>query len=70
MYSRTSMAMNRMKFTTCSGSPVNFCAQLRILRGNTHRAGVQVARAHHHATQGHQRRGGKAEFFGAEQGTR
>ena len=42
-------------------------AQHRVLRGHAHRAGVQVAFAHHDAALHHQRRGGKAEFVGPEQ---
>ena len=42
-------------------------AQLRILRRDADRAGVQVADAHHHAAHHHQRRGGEAELLGAEQ---
>ena len=44
-----------------------FLAQHRILGGNTHRTGVEVAFAHHDAALDHQRRGGKAELVGAEQ---
>src|SRR5574343_1304646 len=44
-------------------------AQLRILGGDTHRAGVEVALAHHDAAFDHQRRGGEAEFVGTQQGT-
>ena len=50
MYSRTSSAMNIMKFTTCSGLPSNFFAQLGILRRDADRAGVEVADAHHDAS--------------------
>jgi hypothetical protein len=42
-------------------------AQLRILRGDADRAGVQVADAHHDAAQRDERRGGEAELLGAEQ---
>ena len=42
-------------------------AQLGILRRNAHRAGIQVALAHHDAAHGDQRRRGETEFFGAEQ---
>ncbi len=42
-------------------------AQLRILRGDAHRAGVQVALAHHDAAHRDQRRGGEAELLGAQQ---
>ena len=42
-------------------------AQHRVLRGDAHRAGVQVALAHHDAAHRDQRRGGKAELFRAEQ---
>ena len=56
MYSRISWAMKRMKLTTCSGSPVNLLAQLGILRRDAHRAGIEMAHAHHDATQRHQRR--------------
>jgi hypothetical protein len=43
-------------------------AQHRVLGGDPHRAGVQVAHAHHDAARDHQRRGGEAELLGAEQG--
>ena len=42
-------------------------AQLRVLRGHAHRAGVEVADAHHDAPADHERRGGEAELLGAEQ---
>ena len=42
-------------------------AQPRILRRDADGAGVQVADAHHDAARGDQRRGGEAEFLGAEQ---
>ena len=67
MISRSSCAMKRMKLTTCSGLPVELLAQLRILRGDADRAGVQVADAHHDAADRDERRGGEAEFLGAEQ---
>ena len=41
--------------------------QLRILGGDPHRAGVQVADAHHHAAGGHQRRGREGELLGAQE---
>ena len=43
-------------------------AQHRILRGHAHRAGVEVAFAHHDAAFDHQRRGGEAEFIGTQNG--
>jgi len=43
-------------------------AQHRILGGHAHRAGVEVALAHHDAALHHQRRGGEAELIGAQQG--
>ena len=67
MISRTSCAMNFMKFTACSGSPVKFLRKSRVLRGDADRAGVQMADAHHDAAERHERRGGEAEFLGAEQ---
>ena len=42
-------------------------AQLAVLRGDAHRAGVLLAIALHHAAHGHQRHGGEAELLGAEQ---
>ena len=42
-------------------------AQLRILRRDADRAGIQMANAHHDAAQGDQRRRGKAVFFRAQQ---
>jgi hypothetical protein len=65
--SRTSWAIKRMKLTTCCGSPWKL-AQRRVLRGHAHGAGVQVADAHHDAAQRHQRRRGKTELFGPQQG--
>ena len=44
-----------------------FLAQLRVLRGDADRAGVQMADAHHDAAGGDQRPGAEAEFLGAEQ---
>ena len=41
--------------------------QHRVLRRNAHRAGVQMALAHHDAAHRHQRRGGKAELLGSQQ---
>ncbi|MNL32541.1 hypothetical protein D3C87_1544000 [compost metagenome] len=43
-------------------------AQNRVLRRNTHRAGVEMALAHHDAAGRNQRRGREAELVGAEQG--
>ena len=42
-------------------------AEHRILCGHAHRAGIQVAHAHHHAPGYHERRGGKAELLSAHQ---
>ena len=42
-------------------------AQHRVLRGNAHRAGVEVALSHHDAAGRDQRRGGEAELVRAEQ---
>ena len=52
---------------TFSGLPCELLAQLRILRRDAHRAGVQVALAHHDAAHRDQRRGGEPEFLGAQQ---
>ena len=49
------------------GLAAEFFTQHRILGGHAYRAGVFVTGAHHDATQGHQRRRRKAEFFGAQQ---
>ena len=67
MCSRTSCATNRMKCTTCCGSPANRRAQLRVLGGDPHRARVEVADPHHHAAQRDERRGREPELLGAEQ---
>jgi hypothetical protein len=42
-------------------------AQHRVLRGHAHRAGVEVALAHHDAAGRDQRRGGEAELVRAQQ---
>ena len=44
-----------------------FLAELGVLRGDADGAGVEVALAHHDAAERDERRGGEAEFFGAEQ---
>ncbi len=49
------------------GRALELGAQRRVLRGDAHRAGVQMALAHHDAAHGHQRRGGEAELLGAQQ---
>ena len=50
------------------GLALESLAQHRVLRRDADRAGVEVALAHHDAAGGNQRRGGKAELIGAEQG--
>ena len=50
------------------GSAGEPAAQLRVLRGDPHRAGVEVADPHHDAAGGDQRGGGEAELVGAEHG--
>ena len=42
-------------------------AQFRVLRRDADRAGVQMANAHHDATERDERRGGKTKFLRAEQ---
>ena len=49
------------------GSTLELGAQHRVLRRHPHRAGVEVALAHHDAAFGDQRRGREAELVGAEQ---
>ncbi len=48
------------------GRALEALAQLRVLRGDPHRAGVQVAGAHHDAARRDQRRGREAHLVGAE----
>ena len=67
MSSRTSCAMNFMKFTACCGIAGEFLAEFWILRGDADRAGIQMANAHHDTTERDERRGGETEFFSAEQ---
>ena len=67
MYSRTSSAMKRKKFSTNSGLPGELGPQLRVLRRDADRAGVEVADAHHDAAHDDERRGGEAELLGAHQ---
>ena len=47
--------------------PLKPFAQHGILRGDAHRAGVEMALAHHDAAHGNQRRGGESKFLGTEQ---
>ena len=67
MIPRTSSATKKKKLITCSGS-LEALAQHGVLRGDAHRAGVQVALAHHDAASGDQRRGGETELVGAQKG--
>ena len=55
---RSSMSpMKRKKFSTNSGLAGKQLAQLRILRRDADRAGIEMAHAHHHAAQHDERRG-------------
>ena len=67
MSSRTSSAMKREEVDDVLGLAGELLAQLRILRGDADRAGVEMADAHHDAAERDQRRGGEAELLGAEQ---
>ena len=49
----------------CAGEPL---AQLGVVGGDPHRAGVEVADPHHHAAGGDERRGAETELVGAEHG--
>ena len=59
--------MKRKKLIDELGLAGELLAQLRILRRDADRAGVEVADAHHDAARDDERRGGEAEFLGAEQ---
>ena len=64
---RMSSAMNRKKFSTNSGLPLNRARSSGFWVATPDRAGVEVADPHHDAARHHQRRGGEAELLGAEQ---
>ena len=49
------------------GATHEFLAQLGVLGRDSNGAGVFVAHAHHEATEGYQRGGGKTEFLGTEE---
>ena len=66
--SRTSSAMYSKKVVDELGLAVEALAQLGVLGGDAHRAGVEVADPHHDAARHHQRGGGEAELLGPEQG--
>ena len=59
--------MNRKKFSTNSGLPLNRDRSSGFWVATPDRAGVEVADPHHDAAGHHQWRGGEAEFLGAEQ---
>ena len=44
-----------------------FFAKFRILGGNSHRTGIEMADPHHSATQGHQGDRAETEFLGSQQ---
>ena len=67
IYSRSSSAINRMKFTTYSGFPAETFPELRILGCHTHRTCIQIADTHHHTAHGHQRRRCKSKFLCSQQ---
>ena len=50
------------------GLALELLAQHRILRRHAHRAGIEVALAHHDAAFDDERRGGEAELVGAQNG--
>ena len=62
-----SSAMNRKKFSTNSGLPLNRARNSGFWVATPDRAGVEVAHPHHDAARHHQRRRGEAELLGAEQ---
>ena len=49
------------------GLALELGAQHRVLRGDAHRAGVEMALAHHDAAGSDERRGREAELVGSEQ---
>ena len=67
MYSRSSCAINRMKFTTYSGLPRNLLRSSGFWCGNTDRTRIQVADSHHDASHRYKRRSRKAKFFCTQQ---
>ncbi len=67
--SRTSSARNSKKLTTNSGLPLNRDRSSGVLRGNTNRAGVQVANTHHDAAGNNQRCSREAVFLATQQGS-
>ena len=66
-YSRTSWRQELEEVDHELRLPGETLPQLGVLGGDTDRAGVQVADAHHHAASDHERRGGEAELLSAEQ---
>ena len=49
------------------GLSLELPAQQRILRGNAHRTGIEVALAHHDAAHGNQRRRRKSKFLSTQE---
>ena len=66
--SRTSSAMKKHIVDGMVGLADEALAQNGVLRRHADRAGVQVALPHHDAAGRDERRGGEAEFVGAEKG--
>ena len=66
MISRASSATKHHEVHHVLGLAGEFFAQLGVLGGDAHRAGVHVADPHHDAAFGHQGGGGEAVLFGAQ----
>ena len=48
------------------GTPLEMLTQLRVLRRHTHRTGIRITLAHHHAAQHDERQRAKRELVGAQ----
>ena len=68
MISRRSWAMNRQNRSHVLRLAGEALPQLGVLRGHAHRAGVQVALAHHDAAERDEDRRAEAELLGPQQG--
>ena len=66
IYSRSSSAIKRIKFSTYSGFACETLTKFRILCCNTYRTGIQITYTHHDTAHSYERSGCKSILLGTK----